>query len=274
LQWVEKLKRQPDLLAFLHEVGRYVHRLRVKRKQRRSSRVPEAYDDLLQSGEISRMLPSEASLLAEPEFELYFMVKWLERKLLTYNISGWLEEPHKGPVVCMLDTSHSMRGGKLRLAQIFVATFASFTMLERRDFVLLLFGAKGELVEQTLCHRKPDWPRFYALSQMAFGGGTHFDAPLKRGIEIVRGNPAFHDADFVMVTDGVGYISPDVRGMLGELGRSKQLRLHSLIVGSARQHLIHRYDILGVSHQVRFAATWETRDEAKDELLLDVFSAK
>jgi hypothetical protein len=77
-----------------------------------------------------------------------------------------------------------------------------------------------------------------------------------------------------MVTDGVGYISPDVRGMLGELGRSKQLRLHSLIVGSARQHLIHRYDILGVSHQVRFAATWETRDEAKDELLLDVFSAK
>lgn len=272
LQWVEKLKKQRELLEFLREVGRTVHHLKMKRKLIKSQIVPEEYDDLRQSGHIAHMLPSEASLLSDPDFEPLFLVRWMEGKLLTYTVSGRIEEPQKGPVICMLDTSHSMRGAKLRLAQLFTATFASFALLERRDFVLLLFGAKGELSEHILYHRRPDWPRFYALSQMAFGGGTNFDAPLKRGIEFVQSTRTFRDADFVMVTDGVGAISPPVRAQLGELGRSKQLRLHTLIIGSARQHLAQKYDILGVSHQVRFASNWEMKDEAKDELLLDVFS--
>ncbi|MEC0212165.1 hypothetical protein ABEX47_10460 [Paenibacillus ehimensis] len=272
LQWVEKLKRHPELIAFLQEIGRNVQHLKAQRRKLRSPRIPESYDDLRQSGDITHMLPSEASLLADEDYEAYFMVKWLERKLLTYNVTGWTREPLKGPVVCMLDTSHSMRGSKLRLAQLFVATFAAFSLLEKRDFRLLLFGARGELVEHPLYWRKPDWPAFYALSQLAFGGGTHFDAPLRRGIELVSAEPRYHDADFVMVTDGVGAVSPPVREALAELGRSKQVRLHSLIVGTARQHLAQRYEILGVSHQVRFAATWEAQQS--EGLLLDVFSAK
>jgi uncharacterized protein with von Willebrand factor type A (vWA) domain len=272
MKWIEKLKLNKELVAFLQEVGRNVHHLRVMRKQQRSPYIPEAYDDLRQSGDISHLLPSEASLLADPEFEPYFLVKWLENKLMTYNISGNMEEPQKGPVICMLDTSHSMRGSKLRLAQIFVATFASFTLLERRDFVLLLFGAKGELVEQPLFHKRPDWERFYSFSQLAFGGGTNFDSPLNRGMELISQAKSFHDADFVMVTDGVGAISKPVLQALGVLGQRKQLRLHTLIVGSARQHLTQKYEILGVSHQVRFAAAWDMQDPAKNELLLDVFA--
>ncbi|KIL39932.1 hypothetical protein SD70_17080 [Gordoniibacillus kamchatkensis] len=274
LRWAGKLSKQPDLIAFLQEVGRIVHHLQVKRRQTRAPHVPEAYDDLRQSGDIAHMLPSEASLLAAPEFEPLFYAKWLEGKLLTYHISGRMEEPMKGPVICMLDTSHSMRGPKLRLAQLFTAAFASFALLERRDFVLLLFGAKGELLEHILYHRRPDWPRFYSLAQMAFGGGTNFDAPLRRGIEFVQREPAFRNADFVMVTDGVGAVSPPVREQLAELGRTKKLRLHTLVVGSARQHLVQKYDIVGVSHEVRFAARWEMQDDAKDELLLDVFDAR
>ncbi|MCR8631799.1 hypothetical protein [Paenibacillus radicis (ex Xue et al. 2023)] len=271
LQWIDKLKRHPELVAFLQEVGRNLQHLKVQRKKMRSPHIPEAYDDLRQSGDISHMLASEASLLADEDYEMYFAVKWLDRKLLTYNISGFTDEPQRGPVICMLDTSHSMRGSKLRVAQIFVATFAAFSLLERRDFVLLLFGARGELVEQPLYWRKPDWPAFYALTQLAFGGGTHFDAPIRRGIELVEGHPRFADADFVMVTDGIGTISVAVRQQLAELGARKQVRLHSLIIGSARRHLVNQYDILGVSHQVRFAATWESQDTDKNELLLDVF---
>jgi uncharacterized protein with von Willebrand factor type A (vWA) domain len=274
LAWVEKLKKHPDLLSFLAEVGRNVHHFRVKRKEIRSQQIPEEYYDLRQSGDISHLLPSEAVLLADPDYETYFMLKWVEQKLLTYDTAGWIEEPPKGPVICMLDTSHSMRGGKLRLAQIFVMTFAALSLLEKRDFLLLLFGAKGEVKEQALYYRKPNWPAFYALAQMSFGGGTHFDAPLKRGIEAIEENQQFRGADFVMVTDGIGGISPHVQAMLADLGKRKQLRLYSLIIGSARQHLVQKYDILGVSHQVRFATTWEATEEANTGLLLDVFETR
>ncbi len=274
MKWLEKLKRHPDLVDFLKEVGRNVHHVRVKKKQMRSRRLPEEYYDLRQSGDIAHMLPSEAGLLADPDYETYFLLKWVEQKLMTYDTVGWLEEPPKGPVICMLDTSHSMRGSKLRLAQLFVMTFAALSLLEKRDFLLLLFGAKGELREQALYHRRPDWPAFYALAQMAFGGGTHFDAPMKRAIQIVEENKQFRGADFVMVTDGVGGLSLYVREMLADLAKRKQVRLHSLIVGSARQHLVQKYDILGVSHQVRFAATWDCQEEENTRLLLDVFEER
>ncbi|WP_139488113.1 hypothetical protein [Brevibacillus dissolubilis] len=271
LKWVDKLKRHPDLIEFLHEVGRNIHHFRVKRKEIRSQQIPEEYYDLKQSGDISHLLPSELALLADEETEMYFMLKWVEQKLFTYDTVGWVEEPPKGPVVCMLDTSHSMRGGKLKLAQIFVMTFAALAMLEKRDFLLILFGTKGELKEQPLYYRKPDWTAFYGLARMAFGGGTNFDLPIKRGIEIVDQGKAWRGADFVMVTDGIGQITPSVRDMLADLGRRKQVKLHSLIVGSARQHLVQQYDILGVSHRVRFATTWETRGDEEMGLLLDVF---
>lgn len=273
LKWVEKLKRHPDLIGFMQEVGRNVHQFRVKRKEIRKRQIPEEYYDLRQSADIARMLPGEAVLLADSDYETYFFLKWMDEKLMTYDTTGWVEEPPKGPVICMLDTSHSMRGSKLRLAQIFVMTFAALTMLEKRDFVLILFGAKGELREQLLYHKRPDWPAFYGLAQMAFGGGTHFDAPIKRGMELLDQHNAFRGADFVMVTDGIGSISSYVQERLAEMGKQKQLRLHSLIMGSARQHLVQTYDILGVSHQVRFATTWETKDEANTGMLLDVFQA-
>ncbi|MDR9505237.1 MULTISPECIES: VWA domain-containing protein [Brevibacillus] len=271
VKWVEKLKRHPDLVAFLDEVGRQVHRFRVRRKEIRSRHLPEEYYDLRQSGDIAHMLPGEAVLLADPDYEHYFMLKWLEQKLMTYDTSGWVEEPPKGPVICMLDTSHSMRGAKLRLAQIFIMTFAALSMLEKRDFVLILFGAKGELREQPLYHKKPDWGAFYGLAQMAFGGGTHFDAPMKRAMELVETEKTWQAADLVMVTDGVGGISPYVQEKLVALGQKKQVRLHSLIVGSARQHLVQTYDLLGISHRVRFATSWETEGAENTGLLLDVF---
>lgn len=270
MDWVAKLRGHPELLAFMQSVGRELEQLKAERRRRKTPRVPESYDDLQPSGDITRMLPSEALLLADPDYEAYFTVRWLERKLLTYRISGPEPEPQRGPVICMLDTSHSMRGAKLRLAQIFTATFAAASLLEKRDFLLLLFGARGELIERPLYWNQPDWPAFFEIAQLAFGGGTHFDAPLKRGMALVAAQPRYHDADFVMVTDGVGAISPPVREQLAALGQTKQLRLHSLIVGTARQHLAQRYDIAGVSHQVRFAATWETQQSG--DLLLDVLS--
>ncbi len=271
LKWVDKLKRHPDLVAYLEEVGRNVHHFRIRRKEIRAQQLPEEYYDLRQSGDISHLLPTEAVLLADPDLENYFLLKWIEEKLLTYDTVGWIEQPPKGPVICMLDTSHSMRGGKLRLAQIFVMTFAALSLLEKRDFTLLLFGTRGELKEQPLYWRKPDWTSFYQLAQMSYGGGTHFDAPIKRSLAIIEEQPAFRGADLVMVTDGIGNISPPIQQMLGEAARKTQVKLHSLIIGSARQHLVQKYDILGVSHTVRFAASWETKEEENTGLLLDVF---
>ncbi len=272
-RWVQQLQSRKDLLAFLEDVGRRVHSLKAMRKKASSLRIHEAYGGLELAGDIARMLPGEASLLADPDFEPYFLMKLLDRKLLAYSPEGEAEESQRGPVICMMDTSHSMRGSKLRLVQVFTAAFAAFALAERRDFTLLLFGAKGEVIEHRLYHLRPDWDRFYGMASLAYGGGTNFDAPLARGIDIVEHVRGFAAADFVMLTDGVGEITPPLRERLARLSARRSVRLHTLIVGSARQHLAAEYDILGVSHRVRFAQAWDSRDAEAGSLLLDVFAA-
>lgn len=44
----------------------------------------------------------------------------------------------------------------------------------------------------------------------------------------------------------------------------------SIRFGSARQHLVQKYELLGVSHRIRFATTWDTSGEENIGLLLDV----
>ena len=272
LVWVERLKRHPDLLAMLEEVGRHTARLTRDIRNRRTRMAPDRYDELGLSSDLAHMLPTEGILLADPDYEAYFMQRWLDGKLMTYRAHGTGKDQGRGPVICLLDSSHSMRGAKQRLAQIFVMTFAAITLQQQRDFILLLFGAKGELVERPLFHRRPDWPSFYALSQLAFGGGTNFDTPLRRGMQLIREAKGFADADLVMVTDGIGAVSAPVRGELAELGASVSLRLHTLVIGSARQHLIAPYDIAGVSHTLRFAAQWDAQEDPAAQLLLDASS--
>lgn len=272
LAWVERLKRHPDLIAMIEEVGRNTEQLKRRLKQADARTAPDRYDQLGLSGDLAHMLPSEASLLADEDYEAYFMQKWLDGKLLTYRANDADKDRGKGPVICLLDTSHSMHGAKQRLAQIFVMTFAALTLSEQRDFVLLLFGSKGELIERPFFHRRPDWPAFYNLSQLAFGGGTNFDTPLRRSMQLIREARGFSNADIVMVTDGIGAVSAPVRDELASLGESISLRLFTLIVGSARQHLLAPYDIMGVSHSVRFAAGWDAQEGENSRLLLDVFA--
>jgi uncharacterized protein with von Willebrand factor type A (vWA) domain len=270
LRWVEQLRAHPELIAMIEAVGRHTETVLRQRRQPRPHMLPDRYDELGLSSDLAHMLPSEASLLADPDVEAWFWVKWLEGKLMTYRAYGPDTAFGRGPVICLLDTSHSMRGGKLRLAQIFVMTFAALTLHEQRDFMLLLFGAKGERIEVSLRHRKPDWPAFYRLAQLAFVGGTNFDTPLRRGMALVRSSPTYKHADIVMVTDGIGAVSSGVRAELQALGHEVQLRLHTLIIGGARQHKQEAYNLQGISHTVRYAATWDAGEPSASGLLLDV----
>ena len=271
-EWVQKLRQYPELIEMMHAVGRNMDNLLRAKRGATNVRPSDQYDELGISHEIAHMLPSEASLWADPDYEYWFLQKWLEGKLMTYRAHGQTPQVGRGPVICILDSSHSMRGAKLRLAQLFTMTFAALTLYERRDFYLLIFGAKGELIERPLYHRKPDWLRFYSFAQLAFSGGTHFDQPLQRAMKLIRTARTWRDADLVMVTDGIGAVSAPVQAELSQLAEEVQLRLHSLIIGNARQHTRHAYDLLGVSHTVRFAATWDVNEKEGSSLLLDIIN--
>lgn len=96
--------------------------------------VPQEVFALYQSDDLNNLLPHEIVQLDDPDLELIFLKNLVEKKLLSYQLSGierqmreaWVvdykEVGKKGPILVCLDTSGSMRDLNEIVAKAFALT--------------------------------------------------------------------------------------------------------------------------------------------------------
>ena len=151
--------------------------------------------------DLSRLLPSELAHLRHPRLRLHLLSRLLQKKALTYGMQG--REPQaRGPVVVLLDESGSMRsGGKDVWAKAVCLALLSTATRQRRDWHLVSFN--GAIVRETAIPARQATMAFVqeALDHRC-AGGTDFDPPVLRAIEIIRTSSKMKQADVVIITDG------------------------------------------------------------------------
>lgn len=159
------------------------------------------------SNDLVRLLPSELSGIDDETLEMLFYAKFLESNLLTYELSGVEQESYmedvssKGPIVVSLDTSGSMNGAPLTKARALLFAISRILKQEKREMYVLLFGSSNEITELHLHSGKGSRDLLVFLSK-GFNGGTDFETPLKRSVEIIENETVFENADVLMITDG------------------------------------------------------------------------
>ncbi|QUM76718.1 hypothetical protein HWV00_11015 [Moritella sp. 24] len=165
------------------------------------------------SGDVTRVLPSELAGFENEELELLFYAKLLESNLSTYKMSGHhidMEEDieskqEKGPIIACLDTSASMDGSPILKARALLFAIHSILNKEQRELYVLLFGDNNEIKELHL--KSSESKGLLAFLTKSFNGGTSFETPLKRSVEIIENAKNFDKADILMITDGACDIS-------------------------------------------------------------------
>jgi uncharacterized protein with von Willebrand factor type A (vWA) domain len=237
----------------------------------RSEAAPEETRGLTRSGDLSRMLPAEAHLLAagwprraadsdgdggasgdsnavnegSRAARLLFMVRRAERQLTSYERAGWADdEPSRvtgrrelrpaaelGPIIVCLDTSGSMRGARETVAKALVLECMRGAARQGRRCHVYAFSGPGDVAELELA---PDAAGLAALLRfltMSFAGGTDVDAPLALALERV-GREGWGLADVLMVTDGeIPEPHADVLAGLAAARAELGLRVHGLLIG-------------------------------------------
>ncbi|CAM3565039.1 hypothetical protein [Pseudostreptobacillus hongkongensis] len=103
--------------------------------------------------DIMRILPTELAYLADKEIEDIFYYKYIENKLLCYELQGnemlekekkvIKEKEEKGAIVAMLDTSGSMRSYLEKSRAVLLHAF-KIAKKDKRDMKVILFGSYGE----------------------------------------------------------------------------------------------------------------------------------
>src|SRR5262249_24542325 len=102
----QRVGRSPKLQQIAAVCGRFT-RIALQQQKARVKHPPDEITSITVGTEIERLLPSEIVLLADPNLEDLFYLKFVERGLMQYDLIG--HEPEgQGPIIIAVDESGSM----------------------------------------------------------------------------------------------------------------------------------------------------------------------
>lgn len=218
-------KRFQKLIKLLGKMSR----LAEKKQKEKTHHARETIDNIIQSDDLSHILASESLLLCEPELEVLFDKKFVEKGLLVYELNA--QTPMgKGPIVCALDISGSMTGDKDLIAKAVALALVHIAHMQHRDAFVMLFDGVLQYCEE-FERRDPEWwAKLIQMVGVFTGGGTTYDPPVTKAIEIFTENLTYLKADFIMVTDMDYGFSDKVKNAFLDLKAEKKISTYCIIV--------------------------------------------
>ncbi len=195
-----RLKRIAEIAGRLKAIA--LHKQRTKADQARSE-----VTDIGIGNDLDRLLPSELVKLTDPAMAMDFARRYLERGLLQYELSG-KEEQGKGPIVMCLDQSSSMDDdGRDEWAKALALALGQVASVQKRKMVIVRFNRR--VIDTIEWDGQPDGAEVMRVLSQEPAGGTAFDPPLRKALEIIRTGDSMRKADVVFVTDGEASLSDD-----------------------------------------------------------------
>ncbi len=198
----------------IKELAQKMGRAYISEEKKKQTKIPQASKSEVhgthRSDDMMRVLPSELLNLEDEDLEMLFYARLLEKQLLTYELQGTThvvgettetEKQRTGPVVACLDTSGSMQGQPMLKAKALLLAIANILQQENRSLHVLLFGASGEIREFSMLG-KNEAAGLLQFLQQGFGGGTDFETPLQRALDIIASEKDYQKADVLMISDG------------------------------------------------------------------------
>ena len=231
---------------------------------------PSEVRGVKRSGQIARMLASEAAMVRHPLLRRLWRARFAEQQLLTYEdeavLTQWRLQPDarratasalhvqplaRGPMLVCLDTSGSMRGAPENVAKACVLQALRSAHGARRACRLLAFGGAGELLEQELALTTDGLNHLLDLMGQGFDGGTDVQTPLERAIALADTDPAYAQADILLVSDGEFGVTPATLEMLRGCKARRGLRVHAILIGDRET-----IGLLEVSDHIHWVRAW------------------
>ncbi len=192
--------------------------------------------------DIEHVLPSELALLADPETSLLFDLKYVESRLMCFDMQGIqrVQQHHQkeelrsvedaakqGAMVICVDTSGSMSGMPETVAKAVALFIARKARQQKRACYLINFSTGIETLDLGEDFGMEALIKFLGMS---FHGGTDAIPALDHALGVMQ-RETYERADLLMISD---FIMANLPGQLRqqvEQQRTHGNRFYSLVVG-------------------------------------------
>lgn len=234
--------QQPKIKAWSNYVGRFRQVLRSK-EAKNIVDAKESFYDVENSGDITRFMSQELLKSTDEFLEVEFLQKLAEGEVPSHSFIGRASAGN-GTIVACLDTSGSMgcadttgvtreQFGKAMLLSLY-----DRAQRRKRDFSGILFSSRNQVQSFSFPRNKKKILEAVQMIELNFDGGTDFETPLKKAMEIVINDyeSTRRKADIVFMTDGDCHISDDfLKWFLAEKAKIG-FRVFSVIIGNDVDH--------------------------------------
>lgn len=198
--------------------------------------------------DLEHTLPSELALLADSDTAILFDLKFVESRLMCFDMSGMqlVAEHHQseiestvsdadkmGPIVICVDTSGSMAGMPETIAKAVALFMATKAREQKRDCYLINFSTGVETLDLGDGGGMAELIRFL---QMSFHGGTDAAPALEHALTVME-RDKYAKADLLVISDFVmGGLDESIQGAIEEQ-RTNGNKFYSLVITSGfRMH--------------------------------------
>jgi uncharacterized protein with von Willebrand factor type A (vWA) domain len=214
--------------------GRFT-RIALQQQKTRVKHPPDEITSITTGCEIERLLPSEIALLADPDLEDLFYLRFAERGLMQYDLIG--HEPEgQGPIIIAMDESGSMTtdyGGMTGevWSKAVMLALLSIARLQKRDLAVIHFSGPDDLRLDLFPKGEATPAEVIACASFFFNGGTVFEPWMEKALELVDGSQ-FEKADVICVSDGISDVSPEAQAEWGRRRAERGMRAYGALIGS------------------------------------------
>jgi uncharacterized protein with von Willebrand factor type A (vWA) domain len=252
-----RVESSPALQRLAEMLGRYEEDRRRFEEQLVEEDVPERRVRSLVGGrsevrglhlsdDLNRLTAADLALLADPDTELLFFTKYLEKRLLTYEMDArelyeatrrerrlrLVPRPdrQRGPIVLCLDTSASMSGDPELVAKTICLALLRVALRERRRCWAISFSSANDLRELELSRFPDSLAELLSFLAGGFHGGTDPGPALGAAMKRIEAAD-YARADLLVVTDGMFALEEDTVARFQAARARMDFRLHALIIG-------------------------------------------
>lgn len=188
--------------ANVRQIAQMAGRMYAAMRGANASKVSGAVGELHsveQGDDLSRMLPTEHLLLADPAMEIEFTDRFVSKRLLQYSVRG-KTKASKGPLVVLIDESSSMEGQRNAWAKAVVLAISRVAKDEGRPMFVIHYSTS--VYPHALDPN--DAQQVLSTIRSFLRGGTKIGWAMQSAVTTIAKMPG---ADAILVTDGVDHDS-------------------------------------------------------------------
>ena len=227
----DKLKQIAELCGRLTRIALAVQKAKVKHP-------PDEIASIEVGNNVARMLPSELSLLADPELEDLFILKFIEKRLAQYELIH--HEPQgRGPIILAIDESGSMLDPAVPDESIskevwskgIALALMAIARLQKRDIAIIHFASRNQIKTQFFIKGQTSAEEALQVAEFFYDGGTVFEPWMEKTLELID-QSTFDKADVICVTDGLTSISATVKSNWLQTKAARAMRAFGILIGT------------------------------------------